>query len=113
MNLDDRTVQTDRLDLDADELLALQLGKQPIEHAGLGPAVHAGIDRMPVTKSFRQRAPLAAVLGHEKDGINHVEILVRDIAALTRQVLLDSSKLFSSDFHPASISNMLVSVNRP
>jgi hypothetical protein len=38
---------------------------------------------------------------------------VRDIAALTRQVLLDSSELFSSDFHLTSISNMFISVNRP
>jgi hypothetical protein len=38
---------------------------------------------------------------------------VRHIAALTRQVLLDSSKLFGGDFHSASISNMFISVNRP
>jgi len=52
MNLHDRT-QTYRLDLDADQLRALQLGKQPIQHAGLRPAVHARVDRMPVTKALR------------------------------------------------------------
>jgi hypothetical protein len=60
MNLHDRTVQTDRLDLDADQLLALQLRKESIEHTGFGPAVHAPIDRVPVTESLQQRTPLAA-----------------------------------------------------
>jgi hypothetical protein len=41
MNLDDRAIQTHRFDLDANELLALHFGKQPIEHAGLRPAIHA------------------------------------------------------------------------
>ena len=85
------------LDLDPDKLLALQLGEQPVEHPGLGPAVDARIDRMPVTKSLRQRTRLAAMLGHKEDRVNHFEILLRDIAALTRQVLLDSSKLCSGD----------------
>src|SRR5580704_17680445 len=110
MNLDNRTVQTHRLNLDADELLALQLRKQPIQHTGFCPAVHARIDRMPIAKALRQRAPLAAVLGHKEDRVDHVEILVRDVAALPRQVRLDTCELFSADFHPMSISNMFISV---
>jgi hypothetical protein len=113
MNLNDRTVQANRLDLDADKLLALQLSKQSIQHARLGPAIHTGVDRMPVAKSLRQRTPFAAVLRHKEDGVNHVEVLVRNIAALTRQVRLDPRELFSADFDSMSISNMLVSVNRP
>src|SRR5579863_8861405 len=113
MNLDDRAVQTHRFDLDADELLALQLGKQPVEHTGLSPAIHARVDRMPITESLRQRTPLAAVLSHIEDGIDHVEVLVRDVAVLTRQVLLNASKLFGADFHSTSVSNMCASVNRP
>jgi hypothetical protein len=38
---------------------------------------------------------------------------VRDIPALTRQVLLDASKLCSVNFHSTSVSNMCASVNRP
>src|SRR5579863_7306477 len=113
MNLDDRTVQTHCLDLDADELFTLQLGKEPIEYTGFGPAVHACVDRMPVAEALRQRTPLAAVLSHIEDGVDHVEVLVRDVAVLTRQVLLDASKLFSADFHFTSVSNMCASVNRP
>src|SRR5438876_380832 len=113
MNLNDRTVQTHRLNLDADELLALQLREEPIQNARLGPAVHTRINRMPVAKALRQRAPLAAVLRYKEDGVYHVEVLVRDIAALTGQVRLDACELFSADFHLTSISNMNVSVNRP
>jgi hypothetical protein len=88
MNLDDRTVQTRRFNRDADKFLAPQLCKQRIEHAGPPPAIHARIDRMPVTKSLWQRSSLAAALGYREDCIDHVEILVRDMAALTTQVLL-------------------------
>src|SRR5580658_879979 len=113
MNLNDRTVQTYRLNLDADELLALQLREEPIQHSSLGPAVHTRVDRMPVAEALRQCAPLAAVLGHKEDRVDHVEVLVRNIAALTRQVRLDPCELFSADFHSMSISKMLNSVNRP
>ena len=113
MNLDNRAVQTHRLDLDADELLALQLREQTVKHTSLGPTIHPRVDRMPVTKSLRQRAPLAAVLCHIEDRVNHVEILVRDVAVLTRKMLLDASKLFSVNFQSTSVSNMCASVNRP
>ena len=66
-----------------------------------------------LTESLRERAPLAAVLGHKQDRINHVEVLVRNVAMLARQVLLNASKLFSSDFHRARVSNICASVNRP
>jgi hypothetical protein len=46
-------------------------------------------------------------------GIDHVEVLVRHVAALTRQVLLDARQLFRVDFHRTRISNMCASVNRP
>src|SRR5579864_28225 len=113
MDLHDRAIETYRLDLDANKLLLLQGRKEPIQHPGFGPAIHARIDRMPVAKALRQRSPLAAVLGHIEDRIDYLEILVRDIAALARQERFDARKLLSVDFHPASISNMLISVNRP
>src|SRR5580658_3622792 len=106
MNFNNRAVQTHRFDLDADELLALQLRKQAVQHTGLGPAVHACIDRVPVAKSLRQRTPLAAVLSHIEDGIDHVEVLVRDIPMLTRQVSLDARELFRANFQSTSVSNM-------
>src|SRR5262250_1868953 len=106
MNLDDRTIQTHRFDLDADELLALQLRKQAIEHTGFGPTVHARVDGVPVPKAFGQRAPFAAILGHIEYGVDHVEILMCDVAVLSGQVLRDASELFSIDFHRTSVSNM-------
>src|SRR5262249_2124657 len=108
-----RAVQTYRFDFDADQLLALQLGKESIQHARLGPAVHASVDRMPVAKALRQRAPLAAVLGHKEDRVDHVEVLVRAVAALSRQMRLDARILLRRKFHRATVSTIIDCVNRP
>jgi hypothetical protein len=110
MHLDDRTVQAHGFDLHADQLLALQLGKQPIQNTLLGPTIHAGVDRMPGAEAFRQRAPLAAVLGDKENRVDHVKVLVRHVASLPRQVNRNPLVLFGCDFHARSIS---VSVNRP
>ena len=48
-----RAVQADRLDLDPDDLLALQVLEKPGHDPGLAPAVHAGVNGMPVAESPR------------------------------------------------------------
>jgi hypothetical protein len=110
VDLDDRAIQAHRLDPNADELLLLQLLKEPIEHTGFGPTIHASVDRMPVAEALRQSAPFAAVLRHVKDRVDDSDALVRDVAALSRQKRFDASELFCRDFHAASIS---INVNRP
>ena len=110
MNLDDRAIQAHRFNLDADELLALQLGKEPIEHAGLCPAIHARIDRVLVAEALGQGSPFAAVLSDKQNRVDHVEVLMRYVATLKGQVRLDASVLFGCEFHARSIST---SVNRP
>ncbi len=62
MNLDNRTVQTDRFDLDADQLFALQLGKQPIQNPGFCRAIRAsaeiaGIDYAQAVQLSLEYAP--------------------------------------------------------
>src|SRR5450755_1428156 len=74
MYLDDRTVEADRLDLDADQLLMLQLLEQAVQHTGLRPAVHPRVDRVPVAKALGQRTPFAAVLGHIKNSVDHLQV---------------------------------------
>ena len=63
MDFDGGRIQTHGLDGDAHDLLALQLLADVIQHAVLGPAIHAGVDGMPLSEAFGQSAPLAAVLG--------------------------------------------------
>jgi hypothetical protein len=86
MNLDNRAIQAHGLEPDADELLALQLGKYPIEHASLRPAAYARANRMPIAKPLGQVSPPAAILRDEQDRIDHVEVLMRDIAPLCRKM---------------------------
>jgi hypothetical protein len=45
-------VQAHRFDLDTHDLSMLQLFKQAIEHAILGPAVHASVDGVPIAEAF-------------------------------------------------------------
>src|SRR5512139_1908656 len=117
MDFDDGTVQAHRLELDAYDLSMLQLLEHPIEHAALGPAIHAGVDGVPVAEAFGQAAPLAAVLGYVQDGIDHAQIRMVDVAALLGQAVLDLAVLLFGDFHPCSMPYAFAliypSVNRP
>jgi len=99
MNLDARGVQRDGFDLDAHDLRALQLLEHAIEHAGLGPAVHARVDRVPIAKPLGQPAPLAAMLGHIEDRVDHLQVAQADVAALRRQAMFDGGKLLGRDLH--------------
>ena len=53
MHLDDGAVQRHRLDLDADDLPALQMLEKPGQNPRLAPAVHARVDGVPAAKSPR------------------------------------------------------------
>ena len=99
MHLDDGAVERHRFDLDAHDLGMLQLLEHPIHHPHLGPAVHAGVDRVPVAKSLGQAAPLAAVLGHVQYGVQDLQIGKPDVAPLSRKATLDLFVLGRCDFH--------------
>ncbi len=107
VHLDRGTVQSHRFDLDADDLSMLQLREYPIQHATPGPAIHAGVDGVPVAEAPGQSAPFAALLGDVQDRIQHSQIGQTDIAALDRQTVLDQAVLRFGDFHPRSISQIL------
>lgn len=93
MHLDAGGVQRHSFELDLHDLRALQLLKGTVEHAQLGPAVHARVDGVPVAETLGQATPLAAVLGDVQDGVEHLQIAQADIAALPRQALGDLFEL--------------------
>jgi len=99
MDLDTGGVQRDRFDLDAHDLCALQLLEHAIQDAGFGPTVHACVNRVPVAEPFGQSAPLAAVLGHIEDRIDHLQITQADVATLPGQAVLNGGELLGCDFH--------------
>jgi len=104
MNLDCRTVQGHGFDLDTDNLIVLQLRKYPIQHAALGPAIHARVDRVPIAEPLGQTAPFAALLSDVQDRVENSEIGQAHIAALCRQTVLDQAVLRVGNFHSRSIS---------
>ena len=83
MDRDDGAVQRHRLEPDAQELFALQVSKDPVEHPILGPAIHPGVDGVPVAEPLRYAPPLAALLGDIQDGIEHLPVRQTDIARCT------------------------------
>ena len=82
--------------------------KDTIQHTCLGPAIHSGVDRMPVTETQRQPPPFAAVFGHIQDRVKHFEIGDAHIAALMRKASLYPTILGLCDFHSPNIPT-----NRP
>ena len=100
MHFDHGAVQTHRLDLDTHDLSMLQLFKNPIQYATLGPAIHARVDGMPVAEPFGQTALLATMLGHVQDRIENEQIRMADIAPLSGQTVLDLLILRFVEFHP-------------
>lgn len=116
MHLDTGAVQRHRLDLDLHDLCLLQQLESAIEHARLSPATHARVDRVPVAEPLGQTAPLAAMLGHVQDRIEHLQIGQADIAALPRQAVFYLRELNWRDLHSLSVdeeSLLTINVNRP
>src|SRR5208283_971777 len=114
MHLDDGRVQLDGLNLDAHDLLALQLLKHAIQHAILGPAVHAGVDGVPVPEPLRQPTPLAALLGDIQNRVQYHEVRHLHVATLTRQTGLNATVLRFRDLHLLTIpQNYSLVLTRP
>lgn len=99
MHLDDGRVQLDGFDLEAHDLLPLQALEDALQHAALGPAVHARIDGVPVAETLGQSAPLAALLSHVQQCVEHLQVGETNIAPLPRQAGFDTTVLCLGDFH--------------
>ena len=97
MHLDGGRVQFYGLDLDAHDLLPLQPLKDAIQHAGLGPAIHVSVDGVPLAKTLRQSAPLASLLGHVQQRVEHWPVGKADMASLARKAELDTEILRRGD----------------
>src|ERR1017187_9505153 len=104
MYLHDGRVQLDGFDPDAHDLLPLQLFKDAVQCAILRPAVHAGIDGVPIAEALGQPTPLASLLGHIQNRVQHRQVRHADIATLTRQTGLDTTVLRLRDLHKHRIT---------
>ena len=112
MHLDGGRIQAHDLDADAHDLLALQLLEDLIQHPVLGPAIHASVDGMPISKAFGQSAPLAAMLGHIEQGVQQLPVVELYIAALPGKTGGNTLVLRFGDLHTSqSITKLEFSVN--
>ena len=111
MYFDRRAVQADPFDPDRQDLLLLQPGKDPIQHARLAPTVHPCIDGMPVAQMLGQAAPFAAVLSHIQQGVEQLQIGHAHVAALSRQTISDPLILTLAYFHQPTLLVLSNKVN--
>lgn len=74
MDFDAGAVQRNSFNADTDDLLMLKLPKYMAQDTTLCPAIHAGIDGMPVGESLGQSSPLAAMLGNVKNDIENLQM---------------------------------------
>ena len=117
MHFDDGRVQAHCLNVNAHELLRLQVLKHGVEHAGPGPAAHARVDGVPVAIVTGKRSPLAAVGCHVQDGVGHVKAAWQHVAALAWQQRGDFFKLLTGQLHWGSfapnVSLCQIALTRP
>ena len=99
MHLDAGAVQPHRLHLHAHDPLPLQVLEHAVQNAVLRPAVHPRVDGVPFAEAFRQPAPLAAVLGHVEDRVEHLEVRHADVAPLNGKQRRDVLVLGLGDLH--------------
>ena len=72
MHFDRGTIEREMIDLNVNNVVFLQCGKNMIQKTFLGLSVSAGINRMPIAKSFGQPAPFAAVFRNMQNGIEYL-----------------------------------------
>ena len=111
MHFDGGQIQAHGLDPNAHQLLALELFKDHLQHAVLGPAVHAGVDGVPRTKTLGQSAPLAALLGDIEQRIEKLQMADPYVTALTGKTGRNTLVLLLGDPHERSLAYF--SVNTP
>ena len=99
MHFHRRRIQTEGFDLEAQNLLLLQLGEHLIQDTFLGPTIHPYIDTVPIAVTLGQSAPLTSVFRHVQDRIQQDQVVMPHVAALHRQAILNSFVLLGSNLH--------------
>ena len=106
MDLDDGAIHRHRLELDAHDLLSLQMFEHLVQHPVLRPAVHPGVDGVPIAESRRQSSPFAAMFSDIQDGIEHLPVRNPYIAPLEWQMWRDAFILRMGEFQPKTVAQI-------
>ena len=87
MDLHNGAVQRDRFQFDLNDLLSLELFEHPVQHPAFRPTAHPHINSVPPPEPGRQPPPLAAVLRHIQNSVQHLQIRQLHIAPLGRETM--------------------------
>lgn len=116
MHLHTGAIERNGLNFNGNELLALEMLKDPVESAVFAPAVHAGVNGVPIPEASRQSAPFTAVFQNIQNGVDYIEIIQRNIAPLRREAAGNPVVLFLCKLHSRKIGrfpSQCNSVNTP
>ena len=111
MDFDRRAVQRNGLHSESQNLLSLQTGKHSVHDTGLTPAIHPGVNGVPVAEVLGQPAPFAALLGHKENSVEHLKVGQTHIAALPGQTVGNPRILALGNFHPTILQLTPSAVN--
>ena len=103
MDLDTGTVQTYRFKSHAEKTLVLQAFKNPVQNTGLVPSAHAHVDRMPLSEPFREPPPFAPIFHDIQNGIEHLKVVVGDIASMDGETICYTLILPLTNLHHTTI----------
>ena len=113
MDLNRGRVQSERFDLDADDLFRLQFLEHPVQNPVLRPAIHPRVDCVPAPEALRKTTPFAALLSDVQHRVQYLQIAQTNVAALHWQSILDPLILRFRDLHPHTLTQIASSVNTP
>ena len=81
----------------------LQAFKNPVQNTGLVPSAHAHVDSMPVPEPFREPPPFAPIFHDIQNGIEHLKVVVGDIASMDGETIRYTLVLHLADLHHTTI----------
>ena len=93
MDFDGRAVQTHVFNVNGQDLLFLEPGKDAIQDAGFAPAIHSRVDGMPIAEMLWQTTPFAAMLNDIQQRVEQFQIGHADVASLAWQAIGNPLKL--------------------
>ena len=99
VHLDDRAVEGNSFDLDRNDVPSLHGLEDLIQDAALGPAHHAGVDRVPRSNLLGEAPSFTALFGDMQNGFEDLRVGESHIAAMNWEAMGDLFVLGFADFH--------------
>ena len=106
MNFDDRAVEREVPATDMKNIIMLQSLEDSVKHTVFAPAVHAGVDAVPIAEAAWKPSPFAPMFEDIQHRVQHREVVNCDIASLTGKTVSYFFIPLLCYFHTATITEI-------